>query len=138
MSIIVGLKFLHYLGLFLAGGLGVANGLLAKAHQMAGEPPAPPVQETMMNLARLGACCNPSSMGYRHWFKLSNLQRVRGRLVLPHKVAWRNNSVRFNIIFEFSSYLNQQSWCTAQPIGHENHSNDIAWSFSSSSAGHRH
>ena len=54
MSIIVGLKFLHYLALFLAGGLGVANGLLAKAHQMAGAPPAPPVQQTMMKLARLG------------------------------------------------------------------------------------
>ena len=54
MLIIVGLKFLHYLALFLAGGLGVANGLLAKAHQMAGEPPAPPVQQTMMKLARLG------------------------------------------------------------------------------------
>ena len=54
MSIIVVLKFLHYLALFLAGGLGVANGLLAKAHQMAGEPPAPPVQQTMMKLARLG------------------------------------------------------------------------------------
>ena len=54
MSIMVGLKFLHYLGLFLAGGLGVANGLLAKAHQMADQPPAPPVQQTMMKLARLG------------------------------------------------------------------------------------
>ena len=54
MSIIVGLKFLHYLALFLAGGLGVANGLLAKAHQMAGQSPAPPVQQTMMKLARLG------------------------------------------------------------------------------------
>ena len=54
MSIVVGLKFLHYLALFLAGGLGVANGLLAKAHQIAGEPPAPPVQQTSMKLARLG------------------------------------------------------------------------------------
>lgn len=54
MSIIIGLKFLHYLALFLAGGLGVANGLLAKAHQMAGQPPAPPVQQTMIKLARLG------------------------------------------------------------------------------------
>ena len=54
MSIIVGLKFLHYLALLLAGGLGVANGLLARAHQIAGEPPAPPVQQTMMKLARLG------------------------------------------------------------------------------------
>lgn len=54
MSLIIGLKFIHYLALFLAGGLGVANGLLAKAHQAAGQPPAPPVQATMMTLARLG------------------------------------------------------------------------------------
>ena len=54
MSVVIGLKFLHYLALFLAGGLGVANGLLAKAHQMSGQPPAPPVQQTMVKLARLG------------------------------------------------------------------------------------
>ena len=54
MSFIVGLKFVHYLALFLAGGLGVANSFLVKAHQMAGQPPAPPVQQTMMKLARLG------------------------------------------------------------------------------------
>ena len=54
MSVVIALKFLHYLALFLAGGLGVANGLLAKAHQMAGQPPAPPVQQTMIKLARLG------------------------------------------------------------------------------------
>ena len=54
MSIVIGLKFMHYLALFLAGGLGVANGLLAKAHQMAGQPPAPPVQQTMIKLAHLG------------------------------------------------------------------------------------
>ena len=54
MSIIIGLKFIHYLSLFLAGGLGVANGLLIKSHQRAGQLPAPPVQQTMMKLARLG------------------------------------------------------------------------------------
>ena len=54
MSIVIGLKFVHYLALFLAGGFGVANGLLAKAHQMAGQPPAPPVQQTMIKLAHLG------------------------------------------------------------------------------------
>ena len=54
MTLIVGFKFFHYLALFLAGGLGVANGLLAKAHLAAGQPPAPPVQATMMTLARLG------------------------------------------------------------------------------------
>ena len=54
MSWIVGLKFFHYLSLFLAGGLGVANGMLASAHAKAQMPPAPPVQATMMKLARLG------------------------------------------------------------------------------------
>lgn len=54
MSVIIALKFFHYLGLFLAGGLGVANGLLAKAHAKAGIAPAAPVQATMMTLARLG------------------------------------------------------------------------------------
>ena len=54
MSTIIILKFIHYLGLFLAGGLGVANGLLTKAHQKAGQPPALPVQQTMMKLAHLG------------------------------------------------------------------------------------
>ena len=50
----------HYLqvfslsGVILAGGLGVANALLAKNHQKAEMPPAPPVQATMMTLARLG------------------------------------------------------------------------------------
>ena len=54
MSTIIVLKFLHYLALFLAGGLGVANGLLTKAHQKAGQLPALPVQQTMMKLAHLG------------------------------------------------------------------------------------
>ena len=54
MTVIVALKFIHYLAVFLAGGLGVANGLLAKAHQAAGQPPAPPVQATMLTLARIG------------------------------------------------------------------------------------
>ena len=54
MTILVVLKFFHYLSLFLAGGLGVANALLFKNHQTAEMPPAPPVQKTMMTLARLG------------------------------------------------------------------------------------
>lgn len=54
MSSIIIYKFFHYLALFLAGGLGVANALLAKNHQKAEMPPAPPVQATMMTLARLG------------------------------------------------------------------------------------
>ena len=54
MTILVVLKFFHYVSLFLAGGLGVANALLFKNHQRAEMPPAPPVQKTMMTLARLG------------------------------------------------------------------------------------
>lgn len=54
MSAVIIYKFFHYLALFLAGGLGVANGLLAKNHLKAETPPAPPVQKTMMMLARLG------------------------------------------------------------------------------------
>ena len=54
MTTVVVLKILHYVSLFLAGGLGVANVMLFKNHQKAGMPPAPPVQKTMMRLARLG------------------------------------------------------------------------------------
>ena len=54
MTTVVVLKFLHYLSLFLAGGLGVANALLFKNHQKAETPPAPPVQKTMMTLSRIG------------------------------------------------------------------------------------
>jgi hypothetical protein len=54
VTIVILLKVLHYVSLFLAGGLGVANVMLFKNHQNAGMPPAPPVQKTMMTLARLG------------------------------------------------------------------------------------
>jgi uncharacterized membrane protein len=54
MTSIIILKFFHYLSLFLAGGLGVANTMLFKNHQKAEMPPAPPVQKTMTTLARLG------------------------------------------------------------------------------------
>ena len=54
VTTVVLLKVLHYVSLFLAGGLGVANVMLFKNHQKAGMPPAPPVQKTMLTLARLG------------------------------------------------------------------------------------
>ena len=54
MSLIIVLKFFHYLSLFLAGGLGVANALLVKAHDKHNVIPATPVQQTMVLLARLG------------------------------------------------------------------------------------
>ena len=54
MTTIVFLKFFHYVSIFLAGGLGVANAMLFKNHQKAKMPPTPPVQQTMITLARLG------------------------------------------------------------------------------------
>ena len=54
MTTIVFLKFFHYVSIFLAGGLGVANAMLFKNHQKAGMAPEPPVQQTMITLARLG------------------------------------------------------------------------------------
>ena len=54
MATVVLLKVAHYVSLFLAGGLGVANVMLFKNHQKAGMTPAPPVQKTMRTLARLG------------------------------------------------------------------------------------
>ena len=54
MTTVILLKVLHYVSLFLAGGLGVANVMLFKNHQKAGMHPAPPVQKTMLTLARLG------------------------------------------------------------------------------------
>ena len=54
MTVVIVLKFFHYISLFLAGGLGVANAMLFKNHQKAGMVPAPPVQKTMMTLAMLG------------------------------------------------------------------------------------
>ena len=54
MITVIFLKFLHYVSLFLAGGLGVANAVLFKNHQKAAMPPAPPVQKTMMTMTRLG------------------------------------------------------------------------------------
>ena len=54
MTSVIFLKFFHYISLFLAGGLGVANVVLVKNHQRAEILPALPVQKTMMTLARLG------------------------------------------------------------------------------------
>ena len=54
MTYIVFLKFFHVIAIFLAGGLGVANGMLTSAHQKAGTPPTEIAKNTMLRLARLG------------------------------------------------------------------------------------
>ena len=54
MTLVVLLKFFHYLALFLAGGLGIGAAVIQTAHRKAGTPPAPAVQTAMHILARLG------------------------------------------------------------------------------------
>ena len=54
MTSIILLKFFHYLGLFLAGGLGVAGAILTKNHQKVGMKPSAPVQASIKTLARIG------------------------------------------------------------------------------------
>ena len=54
MTVIIVMKFLHYLGLFLAGGGGVAGGVIAAAHRKAGTPPSPAVQAASRTLAYIG------------------------------------------------------------------------------------
>jgi len=53
LNLIIALKILHYVALFLAGGAGVANPLLIKAHKSSGIPPSDEVQETMLKLVKL-------------------------------------------------------------------------------------
>ena len=53
MNLIIALKIIHYVALFLAGGAGVANPLLIKAHKSSGIPPSDEVQQTMLKLVKL-------------------------------------------------------------------------------------
>ena len=53
MSFIIILKFIHYLALFLAGGLGIGGAIIQSSHLKAETPPAPPVQRAMRTLAWL-------------------------------------------------------------------------------------
>ena len=53
VNLIITLKIIHYLALFLAGGAGVANPLLIKAHKSRGIPPSDEVQQTMLKLVKL-------------------------------------------------------------------------------------
>ena len=53
LKLIITLKIIHYVALFLAGGAGVANPLLIKAHKSSGAPPSDEVQQTMLKLVKL-------------------------------------------------------------------------------------
>jgi len=53
MSFVIILKFIHYLALFLAGGLGIGGAIIQSSHLKAETPPAPPVQRAMRTLAWL-------------------------------------------------------------------------------------
>ena len=53
MTLVIILKFFHYLALFLAGGLGIGAGIIQSAHKKAETPPAAPVQAALRTLAWL-------------------------------------------------------------------------------------
>ena len=55
LNLIIALKIIHYTALFLAGGAGVANPLLIKAHKSSGIPPSDEVQQTMLKLVKLSS-----------------------------------------------------------------------------------
>ena len=53
LNLLITLKIIHYVALFLAGGAGVANPLLIKAHKSSGITPSNEVQQTMLKLVKL-------------------------------------------------------------------------------------
>lgn len=53
MTVVV-LKFIHYLCLFLAGGIGVGGAVVQSMHAKAQTPPAPPVGKALRILGLLG------------------------------------------------------------------------------------
>ena len=54
MTLVVILKFIHYLSLIFAGGIVVGGAVVQRAHMKAGEAPALPVQKAMRTLGLLG------------------------------------------------------------------------------------
>ncbi len=54
MTLVVILKFLHYLSLIFAGGIVVGGAVVQRAHLKAGEAPALPVMKAMRTLGLLG------------------------------------------------------------------------------------
>jgi hypothetical protein len=53
MGVIVGLKFIHYLSIFVAGGIGIGGAVIQSAHVKAKVPPAPHVGRAMRVLGLL-------------------------------------------------------------------------------------
>lgn len=54
MTGIIVLKFIHYLSIFLAGGIGIGGAVVQSMHAKAQVPPAPPVGQALRVLALVG------------------------------------------------------------------------------------
>ena len=54
MSVIVILKFLHFLAIIFAGGIVIGGAVIQRAHMKAGEAPSEPVRKALRTLAGMG------------------------------------------------------------------------------------
>jgi len=54
MTIIVILKFIHFLSILLAGGNAVGSVVIQRTHMAAGEPPSAPTAKAMRNMGLIG------------------------------------------------------------------------------------
>ena len=54
MSLVIVLKFFHYLSIILAGGIVIGGAVVQRAHIKAGEVPAMPVMQAMRTLGLVG------------------------------------------------------------------------------------
>ena len=54
MSVVVILKFFHFLALFFAGGIGIGGAVIQSVHLKAGQAPSPLVGKSIRILAALG------------------------------------------------------------------------------------
>ena len=52
--VIISLKFIHFLAIFIGGGIGIGGAIMQSAHIKAGEPPRPHVAKAMRLLGLLG------------------------------------------------------------------------------------
>lgn len=54
MSVIIGLKFIHFLSIILAGGITIGGAIIQRAHMKAGIAPALPVMQALRTLSLIG------------------------------------------------------------------------------------
>ena len=54
MTLIVILKFIHFLSILLAGGIAVGSVVIQRTHMAAGEPPSAPTAQAMRTMGLIG------------------------------------------------------------------------------------